>query len=100
MLQLSGLISVLAARLAGTVHADKKIDLLYAYNNFLIKRFKHIVDLENGEKLHTLGHEIRSMTHPLYGRPMINRKSELHNNNNAAGYSDRTFMLKGEELRQ
>jgi hypothetical protein len=36
-------------------------------------RFKDIVDPADGRKLFTLEHEIRSITHPLYGRPLVNR---------------------------
>jgi hypothetical protein len=36
-------------------------------------RFKEIVDLDTGAVLFTIDHELRSMTHPLYGRPLVNR---------------------------
>jgi len=36
-------------------------------------RFKDIVDPADGRLLHTLEHEIRSITHPLYARPLVNR---------------------------
>jgi hypothetical protein len=36
-------------------------------------RFKDIVDPKDGRLLHTLEHEIRSVTHPLYGRALVNR---------------------------
>jgi hypothetical protein len=36
-------------------------------------RFLDIVDLESGAVLTTLDHEVRSMTHPLYGRALVNR---------------------------
>jgi hypothetical protein len=36
-------------------------------------RFKDIVDLDTGAVLHTIDHELRSMTHPMYGRPLVNR---------------------------
>ena len=36
-------------------------------------RFVSIVDPENGRELTKLEHEIRSVTHPLYGRPLVNR---------------------------
>ncbi|MDB5865049.1 MAG: hypothetical protein JWO70_2855 [Betaproteobacteria bacterium] len=36
-------------------------------------RFKEIVDPESGKALYTLEHEIRSITHPLYARPLVNR---------------------------
>ena len=36
-------------------------------------RFENIVDLETGDVLFTIDHEVRSMTHPMFGRPLVNR---------------------------
>jgi hypothetical protein len=36
-------------------------------------RFKDIVDPENGAKRFTLEHEVRSLKHPMYHRPFVNR---------------------------
>ena len=36
-------------------------------------RFKDIVDPDDGEVLFTIEHEVRSMTHPMFGRPLVNR---------------------------
>jgi hypothetical protein len=36
-------------------------------------RFQDIVDVESGRKLFTIEHEVRSMRHPLYARPLVNR---------------------------
>ena len=43
-------------------------------------RFKNIVDPADGRLLYTLEHEIRSVTHPLYGRPLVNRNPIQTNN--------------------
>ncbi|MBT3536415.1 MAG: hypothetical protein HN478_21225 [Rhodospirillaceae bacterium] len=51
-------------------------------------RFVDIVDPDNGRKLYAVEHEIRSMTHPLYARPLINRDPGLTNNNYVPGYQD------------
>jgi hypothetical protein len=42
-------------------------------------RFKEIVDLDSGKPLFTIEHEVRSMRHPLFGRPLINRNPEQTN---------------------
>lgn len=39
-------------------------------------RFQDIVDPETGAKLHALEHEVRSLRHPLYHRPFVNRNPE------------------------
>jgi hypothetical protein len=36
-------------------------------------RFKDIVDLDDGRVLFTIEHEVRSTSHPLYGRLLVNR---------------------------
>jgi len=54
-------------------------------------RFLDIVDPASGETLHTIEHEIRSMSHPLYGRPLINRNPVQTNNAFAPGYDDRPW---------
>jgi predicted enzyme related to lactoylglutathione lyase len=36
-------------------------------------RFQDIVDPDNGQVLFTIEHEVRSMKHPLYLRPLVNR---------------------------
>jgi hypothetical protein len=36
-------------------------------------RFKDIVDPDSGEHLFTLEHEVRSYTHPMFLRPLVNR---------------------------
>ena len=38
-------------------------------------RFVHIVDPETGDKLFELEHEVRSLHHPMYGRPLVNRNA-------------------------
>lgn len=46
-------------------------------------RFKHIVDPDNGQRLYELEHEVRSMRHPMYMRPLVNRDPSM----TMAGYS-------------
>ncbi len=54
-------------------------------------RFMDLVDPESGKKLYKIEHEIRSMTHPLFARPMINRNPAQTNNAFAPGYDDRPW---------
>jgi hypothetical protein len=42
-------------------------------------RFKEIVDLESGAPLFTIEHEVRSMRHPLFARPLVNRNPDQTN---------------------
>jgi hypothetical protein len=57
-------------------------------------RFENIVDLDSGKVLFTIEHEMRSMTHPLYARPLVNRNPTQTNRNYAPGYD---AMIPGME---
>ncbi|MEJ0068475.1 MAG: VOC family protein [Pseudomonadota bacterium] len=46
-------------------------------------RFKDIIDLDSKKLLFTIEHEIRSMKHPLYARPLVNRNPVQTNMNYA-----------------
>jgi hypothetical protein len=50
-----------------------KRELLTEESNAYQYRFENIVDLDTNETLFEIEHEVRSMTHPLYARPLINR---------------------------
>ncbi|MDH3700302.1 MAG: hypothetical protein OEU46_03225 [Alphaproteobacteria bacterium] len=54
-------------------------------------RFEDIIDPSSGDVLYTLEHEVRSMSHPLFGRPMINRNPAQTNNAFAPGHDDRPW---------
>lgn len=56
-------------------------------------RFRDIVDPESGELLYELEHEVRSMTHPLYARPLVNRDPQQTNRNFAPGHENLPVAL-------
>ena len=43
------------------------------------------VDPDSGENLYELEHEVRSVTHPLYARPLVNRNPAQTNRDNQVG---------------
>ena len=49
-------------------------------------RFRDIVDPANGRHLFTVEHEVRSLTHPMYSRPLVNRNPAQTNATFAAGH--------------
>jgi hypothetical protein len=57
-------------------------------------RFKDIVDPDSGKVLYTLEHEIRSITHPLYARPLVNRDPAQTNRDYMPGYDSRQWALR------
>ena len=49
-------------------------------------RFRELVDPGDGRSLFTIEHEVRSLTHPLYARPLVNRNPEQSNRNYVRGH--------------
>lgn len=49
-------------------------------------RFRDIVDPASGKGLFTLEHEVRSLTHPLYSRPLVNRNPAQSNRDYVRGH--------------
>ncbi len=55
-------------------------------------RFVDITDPDTGDVLYALEHEVRSMTHPLRARRLINRNPEMSNTSFAQGYDDAPWL--------
>ncbi len=56
-------------------------------------RFRDIVDLADGRKLFTIEHEVRSLRHPLYARPFVNRNPVQTNRLFAPGHEDLSWSM-------
>jgi hypothetical protein len=73
----------------GKPHAKlAKRKLLTEESNPYQYRFEHIVDLDTDDTLFEIEHEIRSLTHPLYARPLVNRNPEQ---------SQQSYQMGGDE---
>jgi len=59
-------------------------------------RFRDIVDLDDGRHLFTVEHEVRSFTHPMCLRPLVNRNPAQTNRSYAAGYDARSYAMPPE----
>ena len=70
-----------------------KLGLISEESNQHQYRFEKIVDPKSGDELFTIDHEVRSMTHPLYGRPFVNRNPEESNMAFAPGYESRSWAM-------
>ncbi|HEV2571144.1 hypothetical protein [Methylocella sp. CPCC 101449] len=68
-------IQIYVADFSGPYEKLWERDLISEESNRQQYRFENIVDLENGRTLFTIDHEVRSMTHPMFGRPLINRNT-------------------------
>jgi hypothetical protein len=63
-----------------------KRNLVSQEDNQYQYRFRDIVDLADGRPLFTVEHEVRSATHPMYLRPLVNRDPAQTNRTYAAGH--------------
>jgi hypothetical protein len=55
-------------------------------------RFKDIVDLDTRTVLYTVDHEVRAMSHPLYGRALVNRNPSLTARDYRQGHEDTSWV--------
>jgi hypothetical protein len=71
--------------------------LIYSEDNPYQYRFRDIVDLDNGKHLFTVEHEVRSATHPMYMRPLINRNPAQTNRNYANGHDQWLWAMEPDQ---
>jgi len=61
-------------------------------------RFRDIVDLDSGKLLFTIEHEMRSLTHPMFLRPLVNRNPTQTTRNYSAGYDAMSWAMEPEHF--
>jgi hypothetical protein len=66
-------IAVYIADFSGPHRALKERGLITQESNEVQYRFQDIVDLDTARPLCVIEHEVRSATHPMYMRPLVNR---------------------------
>jgi hypothetical protein len=86
-------IQVYVADFSGPHRRLQELGLVSQEDNQHQYRFVDIVDPDNGKKLFEIEHEIRSMTHPLYARELVNRNPAQNIRVYREGYSDRPYLL-------
>jgi hypothetical protein len=79
-------VAIYLVNFSGPYRKLRERNLVSQEDNRYQYRFKDIVDLDSGKVLFTIEHEVRSVTHPMYLRPLINRNPNINNNNYAAGH--------------
>lgn len=60
-------------------------------------RFRDIVDPASGRHLFTIEHEVRSATHPMFLRPLVNRNPAQTNRTYAAGHEQLAFAMEPDQ---
>jgi catechol-2,3-dioxygenase len=79
-------VQIYITNFSGPHRALAERNLIFSEDNPYQYRFRDIVDLASGKHLFTLEHEVRSATHPMFLRPLINRNPAQTNRTFAAGY--------------
>jgi hypothetical protein len=82
---------------SGPHRALSQRGLIYSEDNPYQYRFRDIVDLSGGKHLFTVEHEVRSATHPMYMRPLVNRNPAQTNRNYAYDHDQWRWAMEPDE---
>jgi hypothetical protein len=82
---------------SGPYRQLRERNLISVEDNQYQYRFQDIVDLASGKLLFSVEHEVRSVTHPMYLRPLVNRNPAQTNRNYAAGYDQASWAMEPDE---
>jgi hypothetical protein len=85
------------ANFSGPYEKLKARNLISIEDNQYQYRFQDIVDLDSNKVLFTVEHEVRSATHPMYLRPLVNRNPATTNQNYANGYDAALWAMDPQE---
>ena len=69
-------------------------DLIFSDDNQYQYRFRDIIDPADGRHLFKIEHEVRSATHPMYLRPLINRNPATNNMNYSHGHDQGMWAME------
>jgi hypothetical protein len=72
-------------------------DLISSEDNQYQYRFRDIIDPADGRRLFTVEHEVRSATHPMYLRPLINRNPTQTNRTYAEGHDQWAWTMEPDQ---
>jgi len=86
-------VQVYVADFSGPHSKLKEKGLVFEESDQHQYRFRDIVDPETGAPLFTIEHEVRSMRHPLYMRPLVNRNPAQTNVHYAPGHDERNWSM-------
>jgi hypothetical protein len=79
-------VQIYITNFSGPHRALAERNLIFSEDNPYQYRFRDIVDLASGKLLFTIEHEVRSATHPMFLRPLVNRNPAQTNRTYAAGH--------------
>jgi catechol-2,3-dioxygenase len=79
-------VQIYITNFSGPHRALSERNLIFSEDNPYQYRFRDIVDLSTGKHLFTVEHEVRSATHPMFLRPLVNRNPAQTNRNFSSGH--------------
>ena len=68
-------VQIYVANFSGPYRKLKERDLITQESSQFQYRFENLIDLDTGKSLYLMQHETRSVTHPFYMRPLVNRNT-------------------------
>jgi hypothetical protein len=86
-------VQIYIVNFSGPYRRLRERDLISQEDSRFQYRFRDIVDLNSGRHLFTVEHEVRSITHPMYLRPLVNRNPMMTNRNYAHGYDQLPWVI-------
>ena len=86
-------IQIYVADFSGPHRRLKERGLVNREDNQYQYRFRDIVDLDSGKHLFTIEHEVRSLTHPMFLRPLVNRNPAQTARNYSMGHDDQAWAM-------
>jgi hypothetical protein len=87
-------VQIYIADFSGPHRKLKELDLITEESDDYQYRFNDLVDLDSREALFTVEHETRSMTNPMYGRPLVNRNPAQTNTDYKPGQDSLPWALR------
>ena len=86
-------VQIYIANFSGPYRRLKERGLVSREDNQYQYRFQDIVDLDSDKLLFTVEHEVRSATHPMCLRPLVNRNPVTTNRNYANGHDHALWAM-------
>ena len=86
-------VQISLANFSGPHRRLKELGLISREFNEFEYRFIDVIDLDTREVLFKMEHETRSQTHPMFGRPLVNRNPAQNNRDYKPGHDSMSWAL-------
>jgi hypothetical protein len=86
-------VAIYIANFSGPYRKLRERSLVCTEDNTFQYRFRDIVDPQTGRVLFTIEHEVRSLTHPMFLRPLVNRNPRQTTRTFSPGYDPQPWAM-------